>query len=293
MRAALGAHHGGREEKSPPYGCWEQARGVLSSPGKLPTSPGPKCAPSPAIPTKKAGAQAKEQGQKPAFTPGSQPHERGHCDTRNHRAGAVSTEQGGAQHSPAPPGHVFGAFPKPGGGRAGNPAAPKASEGLAAGPRLGAAPSARALARLPLGIFIPGICLGGSCLLFSSYFFFFFHGPPLFHPGLEVTAIAARPAAVARAQKAPVSCPKVAPGGPKCESHAQQSPQSPRSGAFGGLRAGRSHKCNHFSHLPFFIPQLIKDGESQAPTRAPSGPFCFVLKVCPGHKASRAPGEGW
>lgn len=292
MRAALSAHHGGREEKSLPDGCWEQARGVPSSPGKLPTSPCPKCAPSPAIPTKKAGAQAKEQGQKPAFTPGSQPHERGHRGTRNHRAGAASTEQGGAQHGPAPPGHVFGAFPKPGGGRAGNPAAPKASEGLAAGPRLGAAPRARALALLHSVFLSQASALVEAACFFLS-FFFFFHGPPLFHPGLEVTAIAARPAAVARAQKAPVSCPKVAPGGPKGESHAQQSPQSPRSGAFGGLRAGRSHKCNHFSHLPFFIPQLIKDGESQAPTRAPSGPFCFVLKVCPGHKASRAPREGW
>lgn len=172
MRAALGAHHDGREEKSLPDGCWEQARGVLSSLGRLPTSPSPKCAPSPAIPTKKAGAQAKEQGQKPAFTPGSQPHERGHRSAKNHRAGAASTEQGGAQHGPAPLGHIFGAFPKPGGGRAGNPAAPKASEGLAAGPQLGAAPRARVLARLLLGIFIPGICLGGSCLLFSLFFFF-------------------------------------------------------------------------------------------------------------------------
>lgn len=159
----------GREEKPLTDGCWEQPWGGSSA---LRGS----CPPPPALEAhlslqflRKAGAQAQEQSQKSASAPGfsaadSQPQELGHRSARNGSAGAVSSEQRGARHGPCTPGHGFGAFSWPGRGAGSPRLLPRPAKGLAAGPRLGAAPRARplavpALARRPLGIFIPGICL--------------------------------------------------------------------------------------------------------------------------------------
>lgn len=150
-------------------GAGSNPGGVLSSPGKLPSSPCPRGAPFPAVPTK---SRSPGPGAKPeislrpgvqrcglaapgAWAPQRQERQRWGCELR---AG------GGLGTGPAPPGTVLG--PSRGQGRGvGSPRLlPRPAKGLAAGPRLGAAPRARplavpALARRPLGIFIPGICL--------------------------------------------------------------------------------------------------------------------------------------
>lgn len=170
------------------------------------------CPPPPALEVhlslqflRKAGAQAQEQSHKSASAPGfsaadSQPQELGHRSARNGSAGAVSSEQGGGSARALHPRARFWGLLVAGAGGRKPPAAPKAGEGV------GCWPPARRRTQSPAA---GGPCPGTAparyfyprhlpCLKPPAFFFpFFFHGPPLSHPGLGVTAIAARPAATA------------------------------------------------------------------------------------------------